>query len=177
VLAGVVVLAAVWAGCGAKRTPPPEPDATRAFADLRAQVDCGPRLPGSAGAACCRQYIRRALEPHAARIAEQVFALPDPYGNDTLRLVNVQANFHPERVARVLLAAHYDTRPFADRDTGSARTQPIPGANDGGSGVAVLLEIACSSTARTTAASRISSTTCWGRSTSCKRWARTGRGP
>jgi hypothetical protein len=132
---------AVLAGCATQRTPPPEPDATRAFADLRAQVDCGPRLPGSAGAACCREYIRRALQPHAARIAEQAFALPDPYGSDTLRLVNVQANFHPERVARVLLAAHYDTRPFADRDTGLARTQPIPGANDGGSGVAVLLEI------------------------------------
>jgi hypothetical protein len=138
----VATLAAVAATCDRPRVaPPPEPDATRAFADLQRQVECGPRLPGSAGAACCREYIRSVLRPYAARVAEQAFVLPDPYGGDSLRLVNVQANFHPERAARVLLAAHYDTRPYADRDTGAARSRPIPGANDGGSGVAVLLEV------------------------------------
>jgi Zn-dependent M28 family amino/carboxypeptidase len=55
--------------------------------------------------------------------------------------VNLQANFYPERAARVLLCAHYDTRPRADQDTGVARDLPVPGANDAGSGVAVLLEI------------------------------------
>src|SRR5262245_65654196 len=98
----MVVLVAI-VGCGGRSVPPPEPDAARAFADLKAQVECGPRLPGSAGAECCRAYIRKALTGHAGRIAEQVFAIKDPYGSDTLRLVNVQANFHPERVARVLL--------------------------------------------------------------------------
>jgi len=135
-------LAALVLGCGGTPgPPPPEPDAARAFADIVAQVECGPRTPGSPGAACCREYIRAQLQPLAARIAEQAFTIADPYGGDSLRLVNVQANFHPERPIRVLLAAHYDTRPRADRDTGLAREQPIPGANDGGSGVAVLLEI------------------------------------
>jgi len=68
--------------------------------------------------------------------------MPDPYAPDTLHLVNVLAHFHPERAQRVLLAAHYDSRPWADRDTGTARDQPVPGANDGGSGTAILLEIA-----------------------------------
>lgn len=60
---------------------------------------------------------------------------------DSLRLQNVVANYFPARAVRVLLAAHYDSRPRADRDRGPARDAPIPGANDGASGVAVLLEV------------------------------------
>jgi Zn-dependent M28 family amino/carboxypeptidase len=56
--------------------------------------------------------------------------------------VNVLAHFHPQRPFRVLLGAHYDSRPWADRDSGAARELPVPGANDGASGVAVLLELA-----------------------------------
>jgi hypothetical protein len=140
--AAAAALGAALAACSAERaSPPPEPDAARAFRDLVAQVECGPRVPGSPGAARARAHIRNTLQPLAARIAEQAFTIPDPHGPDSVRMVNVQANFHPERAARVLLAAHYDTRPFADRDTGAARDQPIPGANDGASGVAVLLEV------------------------------------
>jgi hypothetical protein len=122
--------------------PPPEPDGPRAFAHLQAQVDCGPRAPGTAGAACGRDYILAELRRWAPRVATQAFAVADPYGPDSLRLYNLQANFHPERADRVLLAAHWDSRPRADRDTGSARDLPVPGANDGASGVAVLLELA-----------------------------------
>jgi glutaminyl-peptide cyclotransferase len=134
---------ALGSGCGAKRLPPaPEPDAARAFRHLEAQVQCGPRLPGSPGIECCRRYILDALRPYAARVATQAFAVADPYGTDSLQLVNLQANFFTDRPARVLLAAHYDSRPRSDQDTGAARDQPCPGANDGASGVAVLLEIA-----------------------------------
>ncbi len=134
---------ATGASCGAKRVlPAPEPDAARAFRDLEAQVRCGPRVPGSPGVECCRRYILDALRPYAARVASQAFAVADPYGTDSLRLVNLQANFYVDRPARVLLAAHYDTRPRSDQDSLALRDQPCPGANDGASGVAVLLEIA-----------------------------------
>src|SRR5262245_10097106 len=116
---------------------PPAPNAERAFADLRAQVDCGPRVVNRPGVECCRRYIVSTLTPLAERVAAQRFSMPDPYGGDSLRFVNLQANFHTQRPARVLLAAHYDTRPRADQDSGAARDLPIPGANDGASGVAV----------------------------------------
>ena len=131
--------------CGSAPTPvsaPPAADGARAFAHLVAQVECGPRVPGSAAAACARQRILAHLESRAARLGLQEFGIRDPYGPDSLALVNVLAHFHPERAARVLLAAHYDSRPRADQDTGLARTRAVPGANDGASGVAVLLEVA-----------------------------------
>jgi hypothetical protein len=62
---------------------------------------------------------------------------------DTLRLSNVVASFSPAAPSRVLLAAHWDTRPVAEKDPDpERRDEPIPGANDGASGVAVLLEVA-----------------------------------
>jgi hypothetical protein len=130
------------AGCQHRPGPPPEPDAQAAFADLHTQVDCGPRIPGSPGLECARRHILTELRRCTPRVGTQAFTIRDPYGADSLHFENLLANFYPERAARVLLAAHYDTRPRADRDTGMARDLPIPGANDGASGVAVLLEIA-----------------------------------
>ena len=136
-------LVAALLGCAAQAPPPPPvPDAARAFAHLRAQVECGPRLPGSPGAACARRYFTSHLLGAAERVAAQEFRLPDPYGDDSLALVNVLAHFHTERAARVVLGAHYDSRPWADRDSGAAALLPVPGANDGASGAAVLLEVA-----------------------------------
>ncbi len=132
-----------WAaGCGRAAPPPPAPDGERAFRHLRAQVECGPRLPGSAAAERARRHLTTHLGACAERVAAQEFRLPDPYGSDSLRLVNVLAHFYTQRAKRVLLGAHYDSRPWADQDTGAARDLPVPGANDGASGVAVLLEIA-----------------------------------
>jgi Zn-dependent M28 family amino/carboxypeptidase len=112
------------------------------MAALQAQVDCGPRIPNSPGAECARQQILTTVGGAGARAGVQRFTLADPYGGDSLRLQNVIASFYPERADRVLLLAHYDTRPRADRDAGPERDRPIPGANDGASGVAVLLEVA-----------------------------------
>jgi len=141
--AAVCVALAIASGCrAAKIPPPPAPNGARAFADLEAQVRCGPRVPNSPSAVCARRFLLEEFGRHAARVALQEFAVADPYGGDTLRLANVLAHFRPEIPARVLVGAHYDSRPWADRDTGSARALAVPGANDGASGVAVLLELA-----------------------------------
>ena len=137
------LLACAVAGCGARKTaPPPEPDAARVFTHLVAQVACGPRTPGSPGVECCRKYMLDQLRKCSSRVGTQRFSVKDPYGADSLHFVNIVANFYPERAHRVLLGAHYDTRPWADRDSGAARDLPVLGANDGASGVAVLLEVA-----------------------------------
>jgi Zn-dependent M28 family amino/carboxypeptidase len=60
----------------------------------------------------------------------------------TFKMTNIIGSFHPEKPSRLILCAHWDTRPFADRDIPQNQPVPIPGANDGASGVAVLLEIA-----------------------------------
>lgn len=142
-LVGAASVGVSWLlGCGRSVPPPPEPDGARAFAHLETQVAFGARVPGSVAAERCREFLFEELALYTPHVGAQRFSLPDPYGSDTLRLVNVLAHFHRERAARVLLAAHYDSRPRADRDTGSARDLPVPGANDGASGVAVLLEVA-----------------------------------
>jgi len=143
---GVPVVVAVFAtcmgACARGIAPPPEPDGTGAFAHLEAQVAFGPRTPGSVASERCREYLFEQLAQYTAYVGAQSFTLRDPYGPDSLRLVNVLAHFYRERAKRVLLAAHYDSRPRADRDSGAARERAVPGANDGASGVAVLLDVA-----------------------------------
>ncbi len=107
-----------------------------------AQVEFGPRTPGSVASQRCREYLFEQLAPLTGHVGTQRFVLRDPYGPDSLRMVNVLAHFQPQRSTRVLLGAHYDSRPRADRDCGAARDRAVPGANDGASGVAVLLEVA-----------------------------------
>jgi glutaminyl-peptide cyclotransferase len=118
-------------------------DQNHAFFYLEAQCAMGPRNPGSLGHAQCLEFIKREL----ACWADTVFTQPFQYRSDdtweTLSLTNIVARFNPRQRDRVLLCAHWDTRPFADRDPNPAnRKTPIPGADDGASGVAVLLEIA-----------------------------------
>lgn len=89
-----------------------------------------------------QRYIVGKLEAYGANVSLQPFEAVLTTG-DTLRLVNIIGNYNREAGRRILLGAHYDTRPRADRDPDpSNRHIPIPGANDGASGVAVLLECA-----------------------------------
>lgn len=119
-------------------------DGERALALIEHQVAFGPRVPGSEAHAKTRQWIVEALEPIASQIGVQPFVYTD--ARDTSRAYrgeNIVATFNPEARQRVMLAAHWDTRPVADRDPEPMkRTLPVPGANDGASGVAVLLELA-----------------------------------
>lgn len=116
-------------------------DANRAFDDLVAQCDLGPRNPNSEGATEAIKFYRSILEPLADVFHLQNFQVDDPYSDETLHLTNVVARFQPEKQQRIILCAHWDTRPRAEYDV-TEPEMPMIGANDGASGVAILLEVA-----------------------------------
>lgn len=123
------------------RAAPPFP-ADAAFGLVERQVAFGPRVPGTPGHAAQLEWMSNLLRESADTLIVQRFRQPLSSG-DTLEMANLFARFQPALADRVLLVAHWDTRPQADNDPVPAnRSQPIPGANDGGSGVAVLLELA-----------------------------------
>lgn len=116
-------------------------DASRAFADLQTQVGFGPRVPGTEGHTKTRDWMVEELRKSADTVSLQSFSLT--YKGKTLPLSNVVAEINSGASKKVLLCAHWDTRPTADQEIDSQkRSQPILGANDGASGVAVLLELA-----------------------------------
>jgi Zn-dependent M28 family amino/carboxypeptidase len=103
----------------------------------------GPRNPGSPGHMETRQYIKQIGQKFADKVVEQSFSYQST-DNQMLTLHNIELTFEGQESGRpILLGAHYDTRPFADEDPDpKSRTKPIVGANDGGSGTAVLLALA-----------------------------------
>lgn len=113
----------------------------RAMDYLLAQCDFGPRVPNSEAARQAITWFQEILEPVCDTVVLQTFQVPDPYSSETLRLTNVVGRFAPEKTPRVILGAHWDSRPRADFDPFNPDA-PIPGANDGASGVAILLEMA-----------------------------------
>ncbi|HEY2955014.1 MAG TPA: M28 family peptidase [Candidatus Eisenbacteria bacterium] len=116
-------------------------DGARAQARVAHQVGLGPRVPGSAGHDSVVVWLAGELARLGARLERQAFT--DTTLGRALPLVNLIARFGPARGRRIALAAHYDTRPWCDEDPDSLeRRRPLPGANDGASGVAVLLEVA-----------------------------------
>jgi hypothetical protein len=118
-------------------------DGERAYAALVAQVELGPRVPGTDAHRRGLEYLQRELKPLADRVSLHSFDGVCALDSSRVRFHNVVAVFHPESRRRILFGAHWDSRPFADEDPDPAnRTRPVPGANDGASGVAVLLEVA-----------------------------------
>jgi len=110
---------------------------------LMDQCELGPRNPGSEGHERCKKYLLDKLNRYSKLVKVQEFVYRDVTENKQLELTNIIASFYPERKQRMLLCAHWDTRPFADRDPDTTlQAEPILGANDGASGVAILLEIA-----------------------------------
>jgi len=121
---------------------PPTPgfDQDSAYAFVQKQVDFGPRVPGTPGHKACADWMVAKLQGFGATVIEQTASVT-VFNGQKLPMRNIIASWNPQAKERVLLLAHYDTRPFADKD--DERTgEPILGANDGGSGVGILLEIA-----------------------------------
>ncbi|MBS4029314.1 MAG: M20/M25/M40 family metallo-hydrolase [Ignavibacteriales bacterium] len=120
----------------------PQFDKQQSWNYLLAQTNFGPRNPGSVGAKKCLQYLSNELSKFADTVILQPFTHVG-YKNQVFQMTNIFGRFQPKNPNRILLIAHWDTRPRAEHDEDSTkREQPILGANDGASGVAVLLEIA-----------------------------------
>ena len=116
-------------------------NADSAFEHLEKQCELGVRYPGSDGIEFCREYIINELTKCNAEIELQKFTVV--LNGEKIDGVNILASFYPQMSRRILLGAHYDTRPWADKEEDpSLHNTPIPGANDAASGVAVLLELA-----------------------------------
>ncbi len=118
----------------------PDFNADSAYAYVQKQVDFGPRNPNSESAEKCGDWLVSKLESFGANVIPQT-AVVTAFDGTKLNMRNIIAEFQPEKKKRIMLYAHWDTRPFADKDT-VRLNEPILGANDGGSGVGVLLEIA-----------------------------------
>ena len=116
-------------------------DGARAFKRVEHQVAAGPRIPGTAGHDATRVWIEGELSRLGARVEPQSFI--DSTLGRPVEMTNIIGHYGPETGRRIALVAHWDSRPWADQDPDpSLRTHPVPGANDGASGVAVLLEVA-----------------------------------
>ncbi len=116
--------------------------ADSAYAYVKAQVDFSPRVPGTKAHHECAQWLQSELTRHGATVSIQQGYMPN-YAGEQQPICNIIGQFNPERKNRILLCAHWDSRPWADEEEDyDARRSPIPGANDGASGVGVLLEIA-----------------------------------
>lgn len=117
-------------------------NADSAYTYVKNQVGFGPRVPNSQEHVLCGDYLVSELDRFGATVQEQKTVLK-AFDGTNLNARNIIGSFNPDNKERVLLFAHWDTRPFSDRDPDSKNhNKPVQGANDGASGVGVLLEIA-----------------------------------
>lgn len=124
------------------RVKAPEFDADSAYQYTQKQVDFGPRVPNTKEHVACGNYLAQQLESFGATVTSQ-YADLIAYNGTLLKARNIIGSYKPENKKRIALFAHWDTRPWADYDPDEKNHYtPIPGANDGASGVGVLLEIA-----------------------------------
>lgn len=123
-------------------TTVPAFNADSAYHYVKKQVDFGPRVPNSEAHTACGNYFIEELTRLGAEVIEQKADLKN-YAGLILRARNIIASYQKENTNRILLFAHWDTRPYSDHDPDPAKHRtPIDGANDGASGCGVLLEIA-----------------------------------
>ena len=135
----LLVIIAVWYMYAFQIQPTAAPvqfDGQRAYADVETQVAFGTRIPGSAGHTQVQEWMRAELEAAGWQVEIQE---SEAMGHPVQNVVAKRGDASPE----IILGAHYDSRMFADNDPDLAKhTQPVPAANDGASGVAVLIELA-----------------------------------
>lgn len=140
IIAACAAAAALAAGCAGKERP--AFDSSRVIAHVERQCGYGPRVPNSAARDSAAAYIAHTLEGYGAEVRLQPFRVDDPYGDRALRLINVVASFGVGRDRRVMLASHYDSRPWADQEADTTlHMTPIPGAVDGACTTGILMEM------------------------------------
>lgn len=123
-----------------KKLTPPSFNQDSAYAFIAQQVAFGPRVPNTEAHKKAAVYLSGKLKSYNLSVTEQKGEVR-AFNGKTLNIINIIGEYKPELKNRVMLFAHWDSRPFADQDQVN-RDVPIDGANDGGSGVGVLLEIA-----------------------------------
>lgn len=151
-LVTIVTLAYSCASC--KNTPKQQEDrvevapvgpqfnADSAFAYCAKQCEFGPRTMNSEAHERCAEWIISQFERFGCKVATQKADLKG-YDGTTLRATNIIASYRPEATTRILLCAHWDSRPWADNDPDSLNWKtPVMAANDGASGIGVMLEVA-----------------------------------
>ena len=148
----VVVIACSCISCKSSRKSATEPDtvalvgptfnADSAYAFCAKQCSFGPRLMNTEAHDKCGEWIMKQFAGYGMKVETQDAELK-AWDGTMLRSRNIWARFRPEQTTRVLLCAHWDCRPWADNDPDSTNwRKPVMGANDGASGVAVMLELA-----------------------------------
>ena len=151
----IIFLAACLAACNSNKkaaagggsdiaTEPVGPafNADSAYAYCKAQCDFGPRTMNSEAHDRCGDWIMAKFRQFGCTVTPQRVTL-DGYDGTPLRSTNIIASYRPELAERILLCAHWDSRPWADNDPDEANWEkPVLAANDGASGVAVMLEMA-----------------------------------
>lgn len=135
------------------QAPPPPPknmpeinyptfNAETAMEYIQKQVDFGPRVPGTPTHKECADWLETTMKQYADKVTVQTSEVT-VYSGKKVPMYNIISSFNPDAKKRIMLSAHWDTRPFADQDKNLERAEePIEGANDGASGVGVLMEIA-----------------------------------
>ena len=139
--AAIVGFIAVASAVAADRPTSAELDPNRAYGYLLKVCRIGPRTSGSAGMAQQQKLIVDHFSKLGGRVRFQAFDVAHPLNGQPVRMTNIIVSWHPQAKERVLLACHYDTRPFPDEDRQNPRGRFI-GANDGASGVALFMELA-----------------------------------
>ena len=115
-------------------------DGAQAWKHLQAICKIGPRISTSPGMQQQQQYLKKHFEGIGGDVREQEFAVVSPFNGNKVNLQNIMVRYHEDRKRRLMICCHYDTRPFPDQDKRNPRGAFI-GANDGGSGVALLCEL------------------------------------
>lgn len=117
-------------------------NADSAYSYVARQVAFGPRVPNTDAHRQCGAWLASELRRHGAKVTEQKASLK-AFDGTMLDALNIFGQYNPAAKERILLLAHWDCRPWADKDPDPAkRDKPVDGANDGASGTGVLLEIA-----------------------------------
>lgn len=138
-----LVIAVVIASASTSLADLPAVDGDRAFGYLEQVCDIGPRISGTIGMERQQQLIETHFTELGYDVRYQSFDARHPETGGPVRLSNMIVQFNPEATERILLACHYDTRPRPDREILPInRDRPFIGANDGGSGVALFMEMA-----------------------------------
>ncbi|MDX2194143.1 MAG: M28 family peptidase [Gemmatimonadales bacterium] len=140
----LALLAVAAFACAAAEDAPPPPrefDGAQALRHVERQLAFGPRIPGTPGHAAMGRWLDSLLRARADTVVLQRWEHVTKDGA-RLPLLNVLARFNPAAPSRLLFLAHWDTRPVSDAPGYTGPRVPVPGANDGGSGVAVLLGMA-----------------------------------